>query len=432
MLTVTGAPFLPLSIVLCEDGDFVVEFETYLRRYALVVVLADSTNMGWKECQAMADAMRVAERGTNINNHSFCNIFDTLKEKYGAVNGPLVENRRLVGLILPGPGDLRIKTGNVLSGLSFSFDSDGDILFKANTYSGKKFTIVQQLIGKNKSMMVMDCKAFIDILGMLETGDHVDELTFVSLVGALRTKYNFVKLGKVSGTLYASVVASRVANSEPIESVLLKAMQAKAPSKSRSTDTSPSVGASPSLPTCPYRGLSYTRALQESGQAQVYAGLGPDGEKVAIKVFKGSEEDASEGYRTELRMLLKMKEHRNVIECLQFFENPKPALVMRLVEGSCVRIFNLAQNDHPSFFGASMGCFIFSLFFFFSSFCFSELTSRSRPPPPLSLLICQARVICCSTFKSMAVLRRRKPDALPGSLGTVFFICIEQVLCIEI
>lgn len=287
--------------------------------------------MGWKECQAVADVIRVAERGTKINNASFVAVFDQLRQKYGAVNGPLVENGRLVALILPGPGDVRIKTGDVISGVSFSFDGDGDVVLTAKTYKGKSFTVCLQLAGRKKEMMVLECKAFIEVLGMLETGDRVDELTFVAFLGTLRTKYNFVKLGKSGGMLIGSVLPSRVRNTQPIDSIMVKAMEAKGTEQPRSAGSASGGGAN--VPPCPYKGMTYTRVLQESGQAQVYAGVAEDGMKVAIKVFKGDEEDATETYRTELRMLLKMKEHRNVIQCLEFFENPKPALVMRLIEG---------------------------------------------------------------------------------------------------
>lgn len=96
----------------------------------------------------------------------------------------------------------------------------------------------------------------------------------------------------------------------------------------------PVVASPQSVPHCPYPDMVYKQALQESGQAQVYAGEKlSTREKVAIKVFSGTGNSAGSTFRIELRMLLKMPEHRNVISVLDFFEYPRPALVTRLIEG---------------------------------------------------------------------------------------------------
>jgi tRNA A-37 threonylcarbamoyl transferase component Bud32 len=323
------------SVQLYLDGgnDMVFKFQNGERRYALVVILQDHKSLGWKECQALADAMKVAQRGTLISNTSFDSVVAQLKQKYGSVKDPVVERGRLVSLVCPGRGDVRHTVSDVISHVRVSFDADGDLVVKAHTYSSQAYVLILQLPTAKQTFFREDCRAFIDVMTMLETGDRMEALTFVSLCGVLRVKYNFCTLHKKGDVLHGAVLASRVKNSAPVDSVMVKAMQAKKDELEAGAGAGSDGGPS-GLPRCPYRGMSYLRALQESGQAQVYAGVVTStGQKVAIKVFKGEADRASETYRTELRMLLKMSEHRNVIEVLEFFENPEPALVTRLIEG---------------------------------------------------------------------------------------------------
>jgi tRNA A-37 threonylcarbamoyl transferase component Bud32 len=309
-----------------SDGDLVYEFESGERRYALVVVLGDRERLGWKECQALADCMKVAARGTKIGNESFMELVGKLKQKYGTVRGPAVESRRLVALVKPGPGELRCKDAEVLGGVSVSFDDDGDFGVTGLAFNGRTYNVTICLpTGGGQCFGNEDCNAFIQVMQMLETGDRMDSVTYVSYLGVLRSRFNFVQFGRNGDQFSANLLASRVKNVEPIESVILQALAVK------QAEIKAAEGAA--VLHCPYPNMTYTRALQESGQAQVYAGETADGKKVAIKVFKGDAASAAETYRTELRMLLKMPEHRYVIEVLEFFENPQPALVTRLVEG---------------------------------------------------------------------------------------------------
>lgn len=321
-----------LHVRLDAEQDMVFEFENGERRYALLVVLRDHKALGWKECQALADCMRIAARGSCINNKTFVDCCEQLKQKYGSVRGPVTEQRHLVCLVTPGPGELRNKDPEVLSHAAVKFDDDGDFSVEAISFRGRVYTITLCLPTKHSQRFSnLDSNAFIDVMAMLETGDPMDSITYVSYIGVLRSKYNFVQYGRTGDHLMANVAASRVENKTPIDTVILQAIKAKYEQLNAAGSPQPRSAAGP--PRCPYPNMTYTCALEESGQAQVYAGTMADGRRVAVKVFKGDRDSAAETYRTELRMLLKMPEHRNVIEVLEFFETPEPALVTRLVEG---------------------------------------------------------------------------------------------------
>lgn len=320
-----------LHLRLDSDDDMVFEFESGERRFAFVVVLRDHKKLGWKECQALADCMKLSATGTRINNEVFCNCCEQLTQKYGAVRGPVAEHGRLVALVKPGPGSCRKRVEEELSHVAVSFDSDGDFQVQAFTHHNRQYDITLCLpVKATQCFSIVDCNAFIDVMRMLETGDPMDSVTFVSYLAVLRQKYNFIQYWRTGNHFRTNVMATHVKNNAPLDPVLVQALQAKQEEQNRDSSQA---GTSGPLETCPYPKITYTRALQESGQAQVYAGAMEDGAKVAVKVFKGDMEEASETYRAELRILLKMTDHKNVIEVIDFFENPKPALITRLIEG---------------------------------------------------------------------------------------------------
>lgn len=313
--------------------DMVFEFENGERRFALVVVLQDRTKLGWKECQALGDCMQVAARGTPVDNDVFGACCEQLKQKFGSVRGPTVEHNRLVCLVKPGPGAIRTEPPETLSHVEVSFDAIGDFRVQAHTVHKRLYDVTLCLpVKMTQCFSIVDCEAFISVLRMLEVGDPVDSVTFVSYLAILRSNYNFIRYSRTGNHFTTSLLASNVENKAPIEAILVQAYQAKLAQQAAADTSSTSTSTRNGLPHCPYPKISYTHALQESGQAQVYAGV-MDGTKVAVKVFKGEADEASETYRQELRMLLKKPDHKNVIEVLEFFENPAPALVTRLVEG---------------------------------------------------------------------------------------------------
>ena len=78
-----------------------------------------------------------------------------------------------------------------------------------------------------------------------------------------------------------------------------------------------------------------TKLLKVSGQADVYEGMrvGSDGSTVAValKIFRS--EDGWNDCKGELMTLFKVSGHPNVMDVLDFFETPKPCMVMRLIPG---------------------------------------------------------------------------------------------------
>lgn len=76
-----------------------------------------------------------------------------------------------------------------------------------------------------------------------------------------------------------------------------------------------------------YPGVEITAQMEViSGQAFLFRGR-YQSQEVVVKVFKNAD---GEEYRDELRGLLKVGGHRNVIPVLNFFEAPMPCIVVSL------------------------------------------------------------------------------------------------------
>lgn len=305
----------------------VFDFESFNRRYAIVVVLRDSNKIGWKECQALADCMSNVSRGKNMNNENFIALGRKLKKKFGAVRGPFSEKGRLVLVVSSGQGPMKQNDSseNVIAYVSIKFDSDGDLSLEATTFAGRMYTVILSINNKRSLFYEMDCKAFVDIIYMLETADTVSPRGFLCALAVLHSRYNILHFGLDPNGFYkAQIYASNVKNNLPLNEIILSAV------RDETIKSIPEPEPSNELQS-PYQDITFVRKLQESGQAQVYEGKNKDSVKVAVKVFKA---EKSNIYRNELRILQKMGNHPNVVQVLTFHENPQPCVVMRWIEGS--------------------------------------------------------------------------------------------------
>lgn len=324
-----------VQIQVDEDGDFVFRFQNGERRYALAIVLSNASTLGWKECQALCHGMEIAERGTQIDNPSFLSLLEKLRASYGRVDAPSVQDGRLVGVVYPAPGTFRETREHTIMSSGIKFDSDGDLIVSAKTNAGALYQVCLETYPRGESLTRLDCQAFQQVMRFLEPGDHIPPTTFLAFGVILRQKYNFVTPMSANNgrQLVLNVLPTSAESDAPMHPLFVEALNKL---RKEDADGQAAVAATPSGPSCPYPGITYIRALKESGQAQVYAAKKKDGTKVAVKVFlagEGEDEGAVDTYKTELRMLLKMSPHRNVVEVTDFFETPRPALLMRLIDG---------------------------------------------------------------------------------------------------
>lgn len=319
-----------VDVIIDKDGDFLFSFETSQHRYAMAVIVDDNNKLGWRECQALFDVMSIAERGTSINNETFiaC-VVGILREKYGQVRPPFVQQGHLIAVLHPPRGAFNVVQPNTIMDFGISLDSDGDFILKATTKDGHTYSVCLERFPRGTSLTTLDCEVFMKTILVLEPGNHISKQDFLAFGLLLRTTANRVTATESvdKRTIYFSVLATYEENEGPLPPLLASALQ--------EIEESQGVAGSGSTATSPYPGITYSRALKQSGQAQVYAGRTSNGEDVAVKVFsKGSNpQDARETFKAELCILLKMDVHPNVVEVVDFFESPQPALITKFIPG---------------------------------------------------------------------------------------------------
>lgn len=307
-------------------GCPVFEFKNKVRTFLLAIAVSDINALGWKECQAIVDGMAIASRGTKINDAIFSSVIAQAASKYGKVEGPDNLGAALYAIIYPNSGTHDQRGEHTINRVSMYFDADQDLVFQAATTAGNTYKVYLQLLRKEGYFSVLDCEAFCDIFPALETGDVLRPRQFLALGAVLYLKYNHVnvKVSENGSTYSLTVLASRVQSKKPMDNILNEALnEIKHELESNEGQSTTEVS--------PYPGVTYKRVIKEGGQGKVFAARS-EGRAVAVKVFN-EPHDPLGSYKTELKLLLKMSRHPNVVDVLDFFETPRPALVMRLIEG---------------------------------------------------------------------------------------------------
>lgn len=331
-----------------NDDDALILFNTRSQKYAISIILQDSSNLGWMECQAIADCMRVAAAGTTLNLQIFQQSAQALREKYTDVQGPAVlDNGTHVIKVHSPRGKLRDEPKtDCLQGVKIAADKEKLTMF-AKTNASNVFMV--RMPTPNNSISPQLCTAFVKVLTVLEPGDLLTRRQFVNFGSNLKTEFGNVEL---SGGVQSGMKITLI-------SINYKSTRSGGSNVSSLGSSGSSSNRSTTSDGCPYEGYKYRKLLANSGQARVYAGVSEeDGKSVAIKVFhvddSSSLSEALSTYRTELKLLLRSSGHPNVVNVLAFFETPRPAVVMEMVPGENVREYiekhgPLSEKDAVTF-----------------------------------------------------------------------------------
>lgn len=256
------------------------------------------------------------------------------------MKGPFLEQGRIAVVLRPGAGSIKLKNEHTIATSSLFFDRNGNLTIQSVTNS-KIYYKISIHSGSNGHLRMNDCRAVVDVLYFLETGDQLDPDNFLCCLYTLISRYNILvldsnEMNNYAASLYPSSTKSKSRIPVAIKNALIRRSKITVNSEADNEfSIQPSeISSQDEFSKEFYPGIMLVRKLQESGQAQVFEGLNRKKEKVAVKVFKGTENERAETYKNELRMLLKMPEHKNVVEVLDFFEFPQPSLVTKWIEGA--------------------------------------------------------------------------------------------------
>lgn len=307
-----------------------------------MIIIRDNNQLGWKECRAIAECMKIASRGTEIDNKKFENHCSDLQSTFGSMKGPFFEQGRIAVVLRPGTGSVKIKDKHTISNVSLSFDDNNsnNLTIQAITHS-KVLYVISIHSDNGDYLFKNDCRALIDILYFFETGDQLDPDSFLCCLYILLSRYNILILNaneknNYKATIYPSSTKSSLSIPPTIKMALMRRNKNIPDSSDFENVTSIEAETlvEEDMEREFYPGIKIVQKLQESGQAQVFEGLNQRKQKVAVKVFTGTGNEPAETYKNELRMLLKMPVHKNVIEVIDFFDFPRPALITKWIEGA--------------------------------------------------------------------------------------------------
>lgn len=321
-----------------DDKDLAILSETREQKFVICIVIADTGDIGWKESQAIIDCLENLRVGKVMDIPNFKALCSTLAEKYDKVRGPFIQHDVYAAVVKTSRGRFSAKTVDTLTTSQLDLKAeDNNILFRSYTRKDTSFLVVLRVTEKNMVLNYIDCKLFLGVLSLLEAGNDISEDLFLTTMA--KRKSQGIGLDISQRTIKEHVCTYAVL-SGPGRKDRSKTESSSSSITSTVTEIS-TVTEDDSRNESPYPGIIYRRALKKSGQAQVYDAM-RQGKRVAVKVFLEGD-DQVDTYKTELRMLLQMSQHPNVVRVIDFFETPKPALVMEFVEGQDLMDY-LEQN----------------------------------------------------------------------------------------
>ena len=375
-----------------SDKDFtvVVEGGSEEGRFVICVILQDHMKITCNECRVMQAALRFTERGTGLTEKDFRNWASQF-EKVGKARVDKNSQGILIMNVRPNPmSHNRFETlpGQIQkTGVAFDNDEDVVVCFATDV---EKYVISVTLELEERSFADLQCQATHDALSIAEQGDKMDDSIFLQHCARLQKKYKLVKVTRSNDVMVAYVRPSKLEHRDAcvtlrseftlppvtegdvqwdpatearvrrqvgsggsggndpnirrhlVEALIEGLLEGNQPQTSGDTPPAASATSSSSsqgsLPQYDGGRIRAAKLLKESGQANVYKGsMDSRGQttEVAIKVFHN--EDDWRECKQELRTLLSIPPHPNVMEVLDFYEVPKPAFVMRFVNGGDLR-----------------------------------------------------------------------------------------------
>ncbi|PXF41258.1 putative serine/threonine-protein kinase [Gracilariopsis chorda] len=340
------------TLKLNNQNDLQCRFETADgTAYTFRIIIDDPADLSWTACRAICDVMQLAVRGTSMTRQLFQDLVAQLSVKYGKVDGPTIVNDECIALIFPNPSKTPIRDPNTIVRTGLYYNDSSTVTVKSKTKCQATYVIEINLQLDAFRYTKLCNKALFMALNILETGDVLYPDRFLSLGLILRQHLHRITPEASSSNKFykLAILPTTVHSPVPIPSLLLRAAIAEASGTEYASSYSETANASQPPPSqesslhCPYAGITYLELLKESGQARVYLGMKGD-EKVAIKVYLDCEEQ-DDFFKNELKLLLKMSDHPNVVRVHTFFALPKPAIVMEYIDGQDLLDY---LSDHGS------------------------------------------------------------------------------------
>ena len=328
------------------DGDFAVHFENDMEQFTIVVKHVGKYNsFGKIEENALRDAISLSEPGDKMDPSMFKKYCSRLKRKYHLVKVTEVNKSKLAAFIVPTllPQE---KLGDMvkrMEGIPLPPASDSKIDWFPET--------MERIANLPREARPLNRVGIPMSLGT-DYG-YRDTYYCGRFLGVANIPGSDGRCGPTNGPQCADCLGSTRTSPTPQRNPATPSPPPQPSPPQRFPVTPPQQfplqppahGSPPNhfspnhlnsqLPHYNNGKIYATILLKNSGQADVYEGVRVSNDsstvEVALKIFR-SEDDWND-CKVELMTLLRAGGHANVMEVLDFFEKPKPCMVMRLVRG---------------------------------------------------------------------------------------------------
>ena len=365
--------------------------------YLLKIRVQNQNSITQNECKAMQDCLTLAKRiTTTLSADIFKNWGRFLGKKYRITE----QNARGTNMIsvTPPAGPSNYDAGKIRT-LSITLDKDDDYVIAAQTNADTCTFIINHSEFK-ESYSALQELCFCDILSIVKPGDNMSESVFLNYCLNLKNKYNLLQtFRKSANNVVAHIVPTTLSEEDtgiqlrydvPLpgagggnkannldncrfycdgcrerefpgkkyvctecnnyllcqtcfdNSVCTLNHQSSHPirvvdpSKANNNNNNQP---NPLFPTYNNNRCYATSLLKKSGQADVYKGILIDRENrqkdVALKVYHDNKD--WDDCKNELRSLMRISGHANIMEVIDFYEVPKPCVVMPFINGGDLR-----------------------------------------------------------------------------------------------
>jgi serine/threonine protein kinase len=313
-----------VTIHCTHDNDLAVLFETKQSKFGYLVDLEDMESLSVKESQCLRHVIGLVERGASMTPDEFSHSKDLLKDMFHHVQLCRKGGSHVCAIRPRPPPTSSLPSGDSVQGTKFMFH-DGNFILDFRTSSLQfQFTAILLTPHESRGLSMMECRLIKDLFNMSEPGDPMDLDRFFLWCKKFTKEYNIVQIEE-RGTFYEVKILPTSLEDPHTISPPLKAWMDRRFAES--------AGLGDGAGGCPrYKGFTLGTEITESGQAILYKGKrNSDGKQVAMKVYK-TDEDWDE-YQTVAKSLLKIGGHPNVVTLFDFFEIPKPCIVMEFING---------------------------------------------------------------------------------------------------
>lgn len=327
--------------VLVDKGQKIrIAFATATSKYMFIVHVANVEDLGWKEVRLICHCINCGSVGNQMSRRIFDELSKEFREEFSPQSTPALRHGAYVLQLYPKKGIHRVDRPISIIDTSFRFVPEKKcFLIMSFTKSLFVYAVMLYTASGDNRLNRSESQVLARLLSRLEPGCDVAVEAYQGCINEIKTK-NYAIASKtntinghtcVSSSISTPDLRQSISNAFPtdIQAGLSQERQPPPPTPARSSS-------SDGTDECPYPGIHFRRKLKESGQAQVYEARTTEGKRVAVKIFKdeeGNGEEELETYKRELRMILPMSQHPNIVSVVDFFETPKPALVMDFIQG---------------------------------------------------------------------------------------------------